>query len=116
VGATTTLNIIPVNDAPVVGGDLTAGNVAGSLIYEGGIYVLTAGSGNDLNSTDVDDAAASLNYVLTTVGAAVAPANGTLFRDANNNNQVDSGEALALNGVFSQAAHRNGHRCRPSFC
>jgi len=97
VSATTTINIVPVNDAPVIGGDRAA------TVAEGGIYVLNASSANDLNSTDLDDAAASLNYVLTTVGAAVAPAHGTLFRDANNNNQIDSGEALALNGVFSQA-------------
>jgi len=96
VTATTTINIVPVNDAPVVGGNLAA------TLLEGGIYVFNASAANDLNSTDVDDAVPSLNYVITTVGAAVAPAHGTLFRDTNNN-QIDSGEALALTSVFSQA-------------
>ena len=81
VGAKTAVTVIPVNDAPVRGGDL-----AGAL-DEGAVYVFSTA---DLNSTDVDNDAGTLKYVLTS-----APAQGTLFRDNNNNGVVDAGEAIA---------------------
>lgn len=83
VGATgySYINVVPKNDAPLSGGDQAA------TLNEGALYGLTAG---DLSATDVDDAAASLAYVVTT-----APANGTLFRDANGNGVADSGEILS---------------------
>lgn len=93
VPATTTVTIIPVNDAPVKGGDF-----AGAL-NEAGVYVLTSA---DLNSTDVDNAAGTLKYVLTST-----PAQGTLFRDTNNNGLVDTGEAIATVGDSSSVASIN---------
>ncbi|MDD3481998.1 DUF4347 domain-containing protein [Azovibrio restrictus] len=93
VPATTTVTIIPVNDAPVKGGDF-----AGAL-NEAGVYVLTSA---DLNSTDVDNAAGTLKYVLTST-----PAQGTLFRDTNNNGLVDAGEAIATVGDSSSVASIN---------
>lgn len=93
VPATTTVTIIPVNDAPVKGGDF-----AGAL-NEAGVYVLTSA---DLNSTDVDNATGTLKYVLTST-----PAQGTLFRDTNNNGLVDTGEAIATVGDSSSVASIN---------
>ena len=89
VPASTTINIIPVNDAPVIDT-----NSADTLL-EGGVVVL----GNDnLSSSDVDDDDASLRYVVTD-----APDHGTLFRDNNGNDEVDAGEALAVDGTFTQS-------------
>jgi len=93
VPAMTTVTIIPVNDAPVKGGDF-----AGEL-NEGEVYVFTSA---DLNSTDVDNAAGTLKYVLTST-----PAQGTLFRDTNNNGLVDAGEAIATVGDSSSIASIN---------
>lgn len=83
VPATTTVGIVAVNDAPAKGGDY-----AGAL-NEGEVYVFTT---TDLNSTDIDDASGTLKYILTTVPDATTE--GRLFRDSNNNNVVDTGEAL----------------------
>lgn len=93
VPATTTVSIIPVNDAPVKGGDF-----AGAL-NEGAVYVFTNA---DLNSTDVDNANGTLKYVLT-----ATPAQGTLFRDTNGNNVVDAGEAIATVGSSSSVSNIN---------
>lgn len=93
VPATTTVGIVPVNDAPVKGGDY-----AGAL-NEGAVYVFTNA---DLNSTDVDNAAGTLKYVLTST-----PAQGTLFRDTNNNGVVDAGEAIATVGTSDSVANIN---------
>lgn len=93
VGAKTMIGIIPVNDVPVKGGDF-----AGTL-NEGAVYVFTTG---DLNSTDVDNAAGTLKYVLTSL-----PAQGTLFRDTNNNGVVDVGEAIATVGTTTSVATIN---------
>ncbi|TYC54434.1 DUF4347 domain-containing protein [Zoogloea oleivorans] len=93
VPASATINIIPVNDVPVKGGDF-----AGTL-NEGAVYVFTTG---DLNSTDVDNAAGTLKYVLTSL-----PAQGTLFRDTNNNGVVDVGEAIATVGTTTSVATIN---------
>ncbi|WP_079437358.1 DUF4347 domain-containing protein [Zoogloea sp. LCSB751] len=93
VAATTTINVIPVNDAPVKGGDF-----AGTL-NEAAVYVFTAA---DLNSTDVDNAAGTLKYVLT-----AAPIQGTLFRDTNSNGIVDTGEAIATVGNSTSVASIN---------
>lgn len=93
ISAAATVTIIPVNDAPVKGGDF-----AGEL-NEGGVYVFTSA---DLNSTDVDNAAGTLKYVLTST-----PAQGTLFRDTNNNGLVDTDEAIATVGDSSSVASIN---------
>lgn len=90
ISASATITIVPVNDAPVKGGDL-----AGAL-NEGAVYVFTT---TDLNGTDVDNDAGTLKYVLTS-----APAQGTLFRDNNNNGVVDAGEAIATVGDSSSLA------------
>ena len=93
VGAKTIINIVPVNDAPVKGGDYAAG------LNEGAVYVF---ANADLNSTDVDNAAGTLKYVLTST-----PAQGTLFRDTNNNGVVDTGEAIATVGDSTSVAAIN---------
>lgn len=93
VPATTTVGIIPVNDAPVKGGDF-----AGAL-DEGAVYVFTTG---DLNSTDVDNDNGTLKYVLTST-----PAQGTLFRDINGNNVLDVGEAIATVGNSTSVTNIN---------
>ena len=89
VSANTTINVIPVNDAPVLLGDYA------STLYEGALYTLTTA---DLSGSDVDDSDATLEYLVTT-----ATANGTLFRDTNGNGEVDSAEALGLNATFTKA-------------
>nr|WP_320051340.1 DUF4347 domain-containing protein [uncultured Desulfuromonas sp.] len=89
VPASTTINIIPVNDAPVIDTNIAA------TVLEGGVVVV--GNGN-LSSSDVDDDDASLRYVVTD-----APDHGTLFRDNNGNDEVDAGEALAVDGTFTQS-------------
>lgn len=93
VPATTTVGIVPVNDAPVKGGDFAA------TLNEGGVYVF---NGADFNSTDVDNNSGTLKYILTST-----PAQGTLFRDSNNNGVVDSGEAIATVGNSSSIAAIN---------
>jgi VCBS repeat-containing protein len=87
IPATSTIQVIPVNDAPVKGGDFAA------PLNEGAVYAFTTG---DLNSTDVDNDAGTLKYLLTT-----APTQGTLFRDVNNNGIVDAGEAISTVGDSS---------------
>jgi len=89
VNATTTIGIIPVNDAPVVGGDLAATQ------YEGSLYIVT---NTDLNPSDVDDAETTLNYIITTTTT-----NGTMFKDLNGNGEIDSGEAFTASSEFTQA-------------
>ena len=93
VPATTTVGIVPVNDAPVKGGDYAA------ALNEGAVYVFT---NTDLNSTDVDNDNGTLKYVLTST-----PAQGTLFRDTNNNGVVDAGEAIATAGTSDSVANIN---------
>lgn len=93
VSATATINIIPVNDAPVKGGDFAA------ELDEGAVYVFTTG---DLNSTDVDNDNGTLKYILTST-----PAQGTLFRDSNGNGVVDDGEAIATVGASASVANIN---------
>ena len=88
VNAQTVINVVPVNDAPVISVN------TGATVLEGGSVTLRP---THLASTDVDDAAATLDFVVTS-----APAKGTLFRDLNNNGQVDAGEALATGGKFTQ--------------
>jgi len=88
VNAQTVINVVPVNDAPVIVTN------TGAVVLEGGTVVLTTAQ---LASSDVDDAAATLDYVITT-----APTKGVLFRDLNNNNRVDAGEALTTNAKFNQ--------------
>ena len=56
----------------------------------------------------MDDDASTLVYKISTVSGKGAPANGTLFRDANGNNEIDGVEALALGGTFTQADVANG--------
>ncbi|MDD2880336.1 MAG: DUF4347 domain-containing protein [Rhodoferax sp.] len=92
VSATTTIGIIPVNDAPIKGGDY-----AGAL-NEGAVHVFTNA---DLNSTDVDNTIGTLKYILTSVPDAVTE--GVLFRDSNNNGVVDAGEALNATADTSSA-------------
>ncbi|NJD37367.1 MAG: DUF4347 domain-containing protein, partial [Geobacter sp.] len=95
VGASSTITIIPINNAPVIAGSLAA------TVLEGGLLTLTGAS---LAATDVDDDAATLDFVITT-----APTKGVLFRDGNGNTIIDSGETLSATagaGVitrFSQA-------------
>ncbi|MGD9849096.1 MAG: cadherin-like domain-containing protein, partial [Desulfuromonas sp.] len=88
VPATTTINIVPVNDAPVLATN------SGDTVDEGEVVVI--GSDN-LASTDVDDDDASLRYVVTD-----APDHGNLFRDSDGNGEVGSGETIALDGSFTQ--------------
>lgn len=83
--AKTTLNIVPVNDAPII-----STNTAHTLL-EGGLLTLSTAN---LNATDVDDVQATLDFVVTT-----APTKGVLFRDANGNNLADSGEVLAASAA-----------------
>jgi autotransporter-associated beta strand protein len=69
---------------------------SGLTVAEGGVLTLT---GSMLAAADNEGStAAQLTYSLTT-----APSLGTLFRDANNNGSLDSGEALAVGGQFTQA-------------
>ncbi len=82
VNAKTTINIVPVNDAPVKGGSLVG------ALNEGELYVF---SNTTLYSTDVDNAPGTLKYILTSLPTTTQ---GTLFRDSNNNGVVDAGEAL----------------------
>ena len=85
VSAQTTINIVPTNDAPLIGdGDRAA------TLLEGGLYPLTSGSGNDLNPSDVDDSVPTLKYVVTSTAAL----HGVLFLDTNGNGIVDTGETL----------------------
>ncbi|OMG63056.1 hypothetical protein AUR61_014865 [Stutzerimonas balearica] len=93
ISATSTVNIVPVNDAPVLGGDGAAS------LAEGAVYVFT---GTDFASTDVDDNNATLKYVLTD-----APDHGTLFRDTNNNGRIDAGEAISTVGASSTIGEIN---------
>ncbi|MDD2882649.1 MAG: cadherin-like domain-containing protein [Rhodoferax sp.] len=85
VGAKTTINIVPVNDAPVIPGGGTPDLAA--TVLEGGLVTLTT---TDINATDVDDTQSTLNFVVTT-----APTKGVLFRDGNGNGLIDTGETLA---------------------
>ena len=64
VASTFRLNVTPVNDAPVLSGDLSA------TVREGGRHVLTAA---DIGFTDPDDAAAGVRFHVS------APVNGALL-------------------------------------
>ncbi|WP_199528734.1 Ig-like domain-containing protein [Pseudoalteromonas sp. bablab_jr010] len=66
----------------------------GLSIDEGAVKVISA---LDLSSTDADDSGTGLIFTLKSV-----PSNGSLFVDANDNGSLDSGEALAVNGTFTQ--------------
>ncbi len=81
VSAKSTITIVPVNDAPAY----VAGTAA--TVSEGGLVKLLT---THINATDIDDAQDTLDFVVTT-----APTKGVLFRDANGNNQADTGEVLA---------------------
>ena len=51
----------------------------------------------NLSATDPNDSGVGLTFTLKSV-----PTNGSLFVDANDNGSLDSGEALAVNGTFTQ--------------
>ncbi|WP_313409447.1 DUF4347 domain-containing protein [Stutzerimonas kunmingensis] len=93
ISAASTVNIVPVNDAPVLVSD------AAATLAEGAVYVF---NGTDFASTDVDDNNATLKYVLTD-----APDHGTLFRDTNNNGRIDAGEAISTVGASSTIGEIN---------
>jgi parallel beta-helix repeat protein len=82
---TTTLNIAPVNDAPSWQGNQALGLVPNATI------TLNVG---ESNAFDVDDAAAQLNYVLTSL-----PTAGTLLFDD---------VAISLSSTFTQADLNRG--------
>ncbi len=67
VGTTAGLTVNPVNDAPVVAGDLAA------MLDEGATYTLTTA---DLGATDLDNSADQITFTVTAV-----PANGSLALD-----------------------------------
>nr|CAX83994.1 uncharacterized protein [uncultured bacterium] len=88
--ATATISVAAVNDAP------TLGTNAGKTLNEGATATIAAAQ---LALSDLDSPASStLSYTLTT-----APTRGTLWVDANSNSTLDSGEALAVNGTFTQS-------------
>ncbi|MDD3019157.1 MAG: cadherin-like domain-containing protein [Comamonas sp.] len=99
VSAKTILAVVPMNDAPVIGGDRAA------TIAEGGSYLFTT---TDLNPTDVDDDPSTLIYRISTIDTKGATTNGTLFRDANRNNEIDAGEKIGLGATFTQADVASG--------
>ncbi|MFP4295932.1 MAG: cadherin-like domain-containing protein [Halothiobacillaceae bacterium] len=101
VDGTTTITVVPVNDAPVVDINTGAGDGSGANPREGGGVTLTSAM---LAATDVDDADESLTYTVTgDTSGDPAVSHGTLFRDGNNNEQVDSGEILTVGARFTQA-------------
>lgn len=81
VGAKSTISMVPVNDAPLLIGDLAA------TLLEGGLVTLTTA---DLDATDVDNAASTLTFVVT-----AGPTQGVLFRDGNENGLIEANETLA---------------------
>jgi hypothetical protein len=80
IPARTTIGIVPVNDAPTLGGDFAA------TVLEGGAYTLTTG---DLLPADIDNDPLTLRYEV-----ASTPSTITVFRDINGDGQVDAGETL----------------------
>jgi hypothetical protein len=86
---TATVSVTAVNDAPAIATN------TGITLNEGATATI---ANTALNEGDPDDSGAGLTYTLTT-----APAHGTLWVDADSDSTQDSGEALALNGSFTQA-------------
>ncbi len=66
----------------------------GSSLSEGGLDLITA---LELDTNDTDTGDASLVYKVT-----AATANGTLFRDIDNDGVVDAGEQLGVGSTFTQ--------------
>ncbi|MCU4676762.1 cadherin domain-containing protein, partial [Catenovulum sp. 2E275] len=93
--ATINVDIIAVNDTPIVA------NNNGLTLNEGGSGVI---SSSELLSSDADDAASDLTYTISTL-----PTKGTLFVDNNSNDILDDGEALSLpnNASFTQTTIDN---------
>lgn len=88
VASTITVTATGVNDAPTVATN------TGLTLNEAATITI---ANTQLNATDPDDTASGLTYTVTT-----ATTNGTVWLDANNNSTQDDGEALALNGTFTQ--------------
>ncbi|SEI94366.1 Cadherin domain-containing protein, partial [Allopseudospirillum japonicum] len=88
LASTITVTATSVNDAPTV-----ATNIGVTLDEAATITI----GNTQLNATDPDDTASGLTYTVTT-----ATTKGTLWLDANNSGTQDDGEALALNGTFTQ--------------
>ncbi|WP_188914836.1 DUF4214 domain-containing protein [Salinarimonas ramus] len=88
------LTVTPVNDAPTA--NPAFGYVNAGVSTETGELVTITDT--NLHEGDPDDDGAGVTYTVTT-----ATANGTLFLDANSNGIIDGGEAIALNGTFTQA-------------
>ncbi|WP_158267643.1 cadherin domain-containing protein [Adhaeribacter arboris] len=88
------ITVTPVNDLPVqvVNSPLTVNEAATGTI-----------TNTLLQYTDAEQAPTAITYTVTT-----AALNGTLFRDFNNNNIVDAGEARGLNTTFTQADINSG--------
>ena len=82
--STATLHITPVNDPPVLTGDLTA------AVLEGGVHAIT---GSDLGFTDPDDGAADVIFTVSN------PVNGTVLVNGEPATSF-TGEQLA-NGLVS---------------
>lgn len=85
---TLTYNVVTPNKAPSVSVN------KGLSIDEGATTLIST---LDLSASDPDDTGAELTFTLKSV-----PTNGSLFVDANDNGSLDSGEALAVNGTFTQ--------------
>jgi len=85
---TLTYNVVTPNKAPSISTN------KGLLIDEGAVKVISA---LDLSAIDADDSGTGLIFTLKSV-----PSNGSLFVNTNNNGSLDSGEALAVNGTFTQ--------------
>ncbi|NOU52353.1 tandem-95 repeat protein [Pseudoalteromonas sp. JBTF-M23] len=89
------ITVTSVNDAPQL-----ATNAAITLA-EGATTTITSAY---LNEGDVDDSGAGLTYTITT-----APANGSLFVDADNDDTLDAVELLTQNATFTQQDIDNGN-------
>lgn len=85
---TTTVVSTSMNDAPTVGTN------AGATLNEGATATIGTPA---LSISDVDPS----STLTLTVGTA--PANGTLWLDANGNSTLDGGETLSASGTFTQA-------------
>ncbi|MCE9688275.1 Ig-like domain-containing protein, partial [Shewanella sp. AS16] len=88
VTSSATAAVANVNDAPTVGIN------TGLTLDEGATALI---GNNELAAADIDDSGAGLTFTLTT-----GPVRGTLFVDADGNDTLNPGEALAMDDTFTQ--------------
>ena len=109
-GATDTaevaVTVTPVNDAPVIGGDLTL------AVAEGGRVVLADA---DLSVADVDDDAAALTWTVPAAGQDGAPAVGHLALADAPETPVTGFTATQLRGGEVLYAHDGSETARDAF-